>query len=231
MNFLDLVIVGVVLFGGLVGYRKGLINAVIGILSSILSLGIAFATYQNVALILNKDLGLGRIVQSIVRNVLGSESSFLQPLKGNGLEQLQLITNALPVALQKDLNDTFTAIMKSAIGTAINTFGDAITQFLAQKIITVIAFLLIFMVAKLIIGFVAQLLTNNLDRNIVGSMNHSGGFLLGIVASVLFIAIATGFLVPLLTIYSRSTLTQLLNQSLLTPLFAKLYLGLVALFG
>ncbi|HZW82343.1 MAG TPA: CvpA family protein [Candidatus Deferrimicrobium sp.] len=226
MNFLDLVIIGGILLGGLAGYHKGLINSVIGTIATFISLVVAFATYKIFTPILNTQLGVGILIQRILKDTITLPAAKTQPI-GNGdpLNKLSLVTNALPVGLQKEFNQMFTNLLHTAVGTTIKTIGDAITQYFTLLIVSMLAFFIIFIITNLVIRLFGNALTSGFDKNIAGTLNNSGGFVAGSMAAFLFIAILTGFIVPLFALYSP-TLTRLVNESLLTSYFLNVFMAI-----
>ncbi len=233
MNFLDLVIIGALLLGGLTGYRKGLINSIIGVLSSLISFIAAFATYKSLTPVLHVQLGVGKFVQGVIKEsmTIQAQSMQLQPIKGNVLNQIALITNVLPKDLQKEFDSMFVNLMKSAAGTTIKTLSDAVIQYFTLVILSFLTFFLIFIVTKWLLGFLGMALTKNLDRSIIGNANHSGGFVAGTITSLLFVSILMGFLVPLFAIYPQNTFSRLVDQSLLAPYMTKVFTGITYLLG
>lgn len=235
MNFFDLVIVGIVLLGGLAGYRKGLIGAVMGAASSIIAIFIAFSTYKVFSPILSDKFGLGKIIVGILKSVIKLPEIKSEPIVGNGLGQLGVISDLLPQPLRVEFGTMFSNMMDSAISAKIQNVGDAIIQYLSLAVVSMIAFFLIFIVVKLLLGFVSSVISKQFKHGVIGSVNNSGGFIAGAMASILFIAIVLGFLAPLFSFTADKgvlkTLSTLMQDSLLTPLFQKVFSGLSGLLG
>lgn len=235
MNFLDLIIIGVILLGGLAGYRKGLINALIGVAGSLVSLVIAFSTYKTLTPVLAERLGVGKIVGRVLSSSVSLPATKVQSIQGTGLDQLSLVTDLLPKPLQQEFNTLFLDMMKSAVSASIKTVGDAVVQYLTLVVVSMITFFLIFVLSKWILGFVGKVITKSSDRSLFGSLNHSGGFLAGVLASTLFISLVLGFLTPLFSVNMGQgvlkTLSLLAHDSVLTPYLVKLFTGLTHSLG
>jgi uncharacterized membrane protein required for colicin V production len=226
MNFLDLVIIGGLLLGGLAGYHKGLINSVIGTLATFVSLLVAFATHKIFTPILNTQLGVGTFVQKILKETMTLPAAKTQPIgNGNPLDKLSVVTNALPPGLQKEFNQMFTNLIHTAVETTIKTIGDAIIQYFTLVIVSMLAFFIIFIISNIVLHYIGNVLTKGFEKNIVGTINNSGGFIAGGMAAYLFVAILTGFIVPLFALYSP-TLTRLVNESLLTSYFLNVFVAI-----
>lgn len=230
MNFLDLVIIGVILLGGLAGYRKGLINALIGMAGSLVSFVVALGTYKTLTPVLFERLGAGKIVGQVLNSSISLPATAGQSINGTGLDQLSTVTELLPKPLQQEFNVLILETMKSAVSASVETIRDAMLQYLTLAVVSMVTFFLIFLLSKWILGIVGKAITKSIDRSLFGSLNHSGGFLAGVLASTLLIAIVVGFLFPLLSINlgqgALKTLSDLAHDSVLTPYLAKLFTGL-----
>lgn len=93
-NLLDYIIIGILLLSMLTGLRQGLVNALGGILSSLLALLLAFVYYNDCALLAEKSFGLTGIISEFIRQkvpilTISPNSGIL----GHGLFELPLIND------------------------------------------------------------------------------------------------------------------------------------------
>jgi len=230
MNFLDLVIIAILLLGGLAGYRKGLIGALIGVAASLVSLVIAFSTYKALTPVLMERFGVGRLVSEALKSTMVLPAVKAQAIQGNPLDQLAFLTNILPKPLQQEFDSLFAGMMNSAVSSSVKTIGDAVVQYFTTAVVSMIAFSLIFFVSKWLLGVLGKTITRILDRGLTGSLNHTGGFVAGLAAAIILLSIALGILTPLLALDvgpgTVKTMSQLAHNSMLTPLLQKVFVGL-----
>ncbi|MDA8443292.1 MAG: CvpA family protein [Peptococcaceae bacterium] len=224
MNFLDLVIVGLLLLGGLNGYRKGLIKSVVGIVSSFVSILVALATYKIITPMLHSKLGISKLVQKIVNHNSALPVTGVQPLQGNGLSQVAGNTSYLPQNLLSGFNSLFVNFMNSALGKTVHSTQDAMVQYISIVVVSIIAFLIIFVLVNWALRALGTLITKAFDHTFLGSLNHSGGFIIGVAGSVLILSITFAFFLPLVALYvNSSSVTGLIKHSILLPQLNQIY--------
>ncbi len=229
MNLLDLVIVGLLLLGGLAGYRKGLINAAIGLAASFISFVIAFSTYKKLTPVV-ANLGLGKMVQGAVKSVMSLPAAQGQPIKGNGLDQLALLTKLLPKPMQNELDAMFIEMMKSSAGATIKNIGEAMIGYITLVVVSMISFFLIFFICNWLLRFLGKSLTGGIGKGLVGSINSFGGFLAGVAASLLSVSVLFGFSGPIFSFNHGpgllQTFSQLAQTSFLIPYLRQVFTGI-----
>ncbi len=223
MNFLDLIIIGGFLLGGLTGYRKGLINSMIGTVATLISLATAFAGYKVLIPIFNTQFKIEVLVRSMLKNTLTRQTSNIQPI-GNAP-----VVDGLPQGLNSEFNRILMNLLHSVAGSTGKIIGDTIVQYISLLIVSMLSYLTIFILTFIVLRYISKILTKGINTSFIGALNSSGGFIAGALAAFMLIGITTCFIVPLFALYSPS-LRHLANESLLTPIFVNTFVTMNSMF-
>lgn len=226
MNFLDIVIIGLLLLGGLDGYRKGLINSLVSVGSIFVAAIVALIGFKQFIPVIDQKLGFGKVIENLVA------SSFTQSvLASSGSNNpTSVVAGLLPPKVQGTVSDLLNNLYNSTVQLPVHNVGTMLARYFTVLLLGVTAFLIIFAICYAALRIIGKLLTRGLDRTIVGGLNHAGGFLFGAIGAIIMLSIAMTFLTPIISIFGEKTFVGLLQQSVLTPYMLKVFHGLAVFF-
>lgn len=220
MNLLDLIIIAIIGFSIFSGMSKGFTLTVLRLVAFVASALVAYIFYPVVA----------RLLGSTVLSTLGIY------VEGNEYVNDVMLANQPITALSPDSinaaiqNANLPAPFSSALHSNISnqalanqnasTLGDYFDATLANVLLGIIAFLIIFLLVRLILGIVIRATDSVTRLPVLKQFNSLLGGALGLVRGVLFI-FALFMLVPILTlILPADTVMPYINGSLLAPFFS-----------
>ncbi len=220
MNLLDLIIIAIIGFSIFSGMSKGFTLTVLRLVAFVASALVAYIFYPIVA----------RLLGSTVLSTLGIY------VEGNEYVNDVMLANQPITALSPDninaaiQNANLPAPFGSALHSNISnqalanqnasTLGDYFDATLANVLLGIIAFLIIFLLVRLILGIVIRATDSVTRLPVLKQFNSLLGGALGLVRGVLFI-FALFMLVPIFTlILPPDTVMPYINGSLLAPFFS-----------
>jgi len=202
LNYVDIAIAIVFLFSCWKGYKTGLIRNALKLLASAAGLVCAYFFSAPLAEFLETQFGthtairdeVGRAVATIVSRAGGDPLGSNNPLGTimQQLAQLNLPTAALQM-LEHQLQSASQAILNSFLGNVPELIGD----FLATMLINSIIFIAIMTLANLL-GNVLYWFLRDVLRIAGRGVDSFGGMLLGFLQSLVIVALALAFAVPIL---------------------------------
>ncbi|MCM1565986.1 MAG: CvpA family protein [Dehalobacter sp. 4CP] len=170
MNTFDYVMLALLVLGGLIGFRKGLITGLSRFIGKIAAIGIAVFFYKPFL--------------NLLEPVLGLEAK-LEPKIGNFLTKI-----AESKASGTDPYGAADSIRQSMIGQA--------TPVLTDYVLKIGAVLLLFILAACIINLIIALVITPIAKNL-SFINRGGGLLFGLLSTFVVISLVLGLFSPLLS--------------------------------
>jgi len=211
MNALDIIILGVIVLFGFIGYRKGLVRTVYRVVSLFVALFVARMLYPHVARMLNQTTIFPRIQESIA-NTLNLEGVVNEHTAQRGEEIISALP--LPYMFQSLLHynnrpDVF-AILQ------VGTIEDYITGFFANMIVNGIAMFIVFVLVLIVLSFIGNLLDIVSMLPVISTMNRAGGLAIGLamgvavawIGIVAFMLFGTGVYPNIYTMLEESVIAQ-----------------------
>jgi len=166
-NALDMCILVILVISGLVGYKRGFINAVAGIISTVAGLVIACVYRNPAADFLEEHLG----VVSTLTNIL----------------EKRLLTST-GLADQSGLFSSLSFVKEGMV-----YLHQQITE-IAFLLVAAVCFLLLYTISSQFLKLMAILLEKALPRLILGHMNRAGGLVLILAQNIIIMAFLSGVL-------------------------------------
>lgn len=165
LNTVDYVIIFVILLFGLLGWKKGFMKSLVGIISLVASIIIAWLLYPIVSDILT-GFGFKEVIGNMVLGSLGSVEA----------------PGANETVLPKFIAD---AILKTQ--TDINT---GISSYVADVILSIISFVFVLVIARIIIQIGLTILNIFSKLPVVSTLNHLTGLSLGLIKGTVIMYLA-----------------------------------------
>lgn len=212
MNYVDIVLGGILVLGAIAGFRQGLVRALGGFVGSIATVVLALVGAPALAGWFNQKWQLA--------TKLSGWFPLLHPAGGQPLTPNSQVPDWL----------------KSYVGTYVMP-PRPVSHGLADFLVTALAFIIILAVA----GYLLRLVIGLVDRGIrfapAGFLNAWGGALAGLVTTALSMAVLVGLVLPFLTSPRGSAMglgpevTAQLHHSTVLPYLIQIFSWLVAQIG
>ncbi|MBE5822109.1 MAG: CvpA family protein [Clostridiales bacterium] len=191
---IDIILILIILLGAFLGYKKGLINEVFGIIGIFLAIILAMLSYKTIVRNIIPKTGLDKTVYTIVEQKFKDTENALDT-SINIPENLQTYFDANVIINQTSSNN----IEKTS-----NFIVNAITI-----VLLIIIYYIIIMIIKMLLNKVA-------DLPILSSINGIGGAVVGIVKNMIIVLIILTLLSFYSTIGKANFITQNINNSIIT---------------
>lgn len=180
--------IGVLLFTGYTGYRRGFIKEIVSFFFVFLALALAWTINPYVNTFLMEKASLYEKIQESCRDFSGSQNV----AEGNGgdeeTEDSLISQLPLPEILQKNLTANNTEEAYQYL--AVDTFGDYISEYLARAIINGLSYLIAYALANLILRVAMLILDMIAGLPLISGANRLTGGIVGVAKGILFIWIA-----------------------------------------
>jgi uncharacterized membrane protein required for colicin V production len=222
LNWLDLIILLVLLGGAWGGFRRGLILTAGGLLGFLGGIWLAGQYYHSAAQFLGIKLGMdnlfARVLAPFTANIPTATSTIRLFTTGS--------SKGFPASLWMPVSNA-----------QVGIYGSTMARSLALAIVNVIAFLLIMLLVSWLVMMVASFLSRTVHLLMLGGVDRLGGVGLGLVTRVLELAVIIGLLTPIVLGLSVGipeqggllrSFSQAWHSSLLIPLFNGTWNALVA---
>jgi uncharacterized membrane protein required for colicin V production len=193
MNIVDGVIIALLIIGGFNGFRRGLLSSILGILSLVGALAVAYFLGQQAQGLLELFQVNTMIEQFLNTSVFINNSLFETNLSDSNVIQM--------------IQDGLTAIgMPSFITDALNTFindlnqplGEALAEGLTNLAMLVLSFVLVYFIARLVITLVLKSIVKIVkDNKISSSVDKILGLLFGLLRTTVFIMVVISALMAI----------------------------------
>lgn len=180
--------IGVLLFTGYTGYRRGFIKEIVSFFFVFLALALAWTINPYVNTFLMEKTSLYDKIQESCCEFSGSQDV----TEGNGMDEEtedSLISQLpLPKILQKNLtvNNTEEAYQYLAV----DTFAEYVSEYLARAIINGLSYLIAYALANLILRVVMLILDMIAGLPLISGANRLTGGVVGVAKGIVFIWIA-----------------------------------------
>lgn len=201
MNIVDLLIILILLFGALNGYRKGLLGSLVGLCSSLIAIVVAFKSYGLLSLWFDDKFQLSYKVKLFLQehiNLPQAVSNFsLDNIHPPDLAQA-VSSLDLPLQLKEHL-----ILYLQGLDTSLQLqgyLGDIFHDFLTGIVVKGLAFLIIYLLISKGLIFISALFRQLTKDTFLQTCDQWGGLFVGLLLTVLTITIFTGVLIPLLNV-------------------------------
>lgn len=209
---IDMIILLILIIFAIVGYKKGLIQSVITLCSSIVALVLSFVVYPA----LNMILKITPLYTNIYNGVFTKVES-IDFGKGIQTQGNAIVNNItwLPEFLTEQIKNNNNTAMYEALG--VTNIQEYVSTYVANMINSLIAILLTWFLLKIILVAVLRLIGSIIEHiPVVSSFNRGGGFILGLIKGLLTLSII-GLIIPLfITLPASQELSQAIEASTIT---------------
>lgn len=203
MNAIDFIIIIFLFLGVYNGYNKGLVGSLAGLFSNVLGLIVGARYYGDLGSWLNTQYSLSTKLQQYFHDhLILPQAVFQFNLDKTPLPDL--IESLDNVSMPEMLRDHMLIYIQE-LQTGINSIsgiklGEIVHQYLASALVSILAFLLIWLVMANGIMLIAGLYRRFTKESFIGSIDRFWGAIMGGLVSALIITVLVGLFSPLLTV-------------------------------
>lgn len=216
MNVIDIVILVVIVLSALQGYRKGLIIGLGQFVGIIIGFLVASLEYANVLKWLEQTFPLQSWLEPVIyKLVLPSLQSQTETLTQQSIERFLEIIPA-------ELRNSFVSgnMIEGSAATMTQGYIEQaarnISGFLTEKILALLAFVLVFFVIMIIAQIIITILFAPFGI-FKGAVNRGGGLLFGGLCAFLSLAVISGIFLPIIKLDAQNSGLMLMQQSIFLP--------------
>ncbi|HWQ79165.1 MAG TPA: CvpA family protein [Anaerovoracaceae bacterium] len=195
--WVDAIIVSILVYGVIQGFRRGFVRTFLHAAGWILSVVLGFVWYPHVIGFLKENTGYydtirGKIAERIAENAAGVTDSAL---------------TGIPEVI-RDLLD-------NAINSLTGAIADTLSVSLTNLIFNIIGFLTVVIAIKIIFMFITLLFSKEKRGGVIGGMDGFLGLFAGALKGILIVYILLALMVPVLSLSGSTFLTDQLDGSVL----------------
>jgi len=233
LNLIDLLLIVFLLLGIIKGYKKGLLNSLVGLCSSILGLFIAIKTHSYfVEWLEAKYQYASKLSHYFEQRLALSEAVSELPIGTAPLSESSTAaweSLQLPEVLKAQLLEFSQGMGEKFRQAAEASIGDVLYLFLANIVINLLAIILIWFVINKGLCLLSYFFTSLTKDTFLGSINRIGGVCIGLLIRVLILTIIIGLCSPLLNIAPHtepsflSAVLMTISEAQLIPSFTTLF--------
>jgi len=169
MNTFDIIILVLLILGGIVGFKKGLITGIFKFIGKIAAIVVAFVFYRPFLTLLESTIGLRALVEPRI------EKFVLKILEGKAATGQYGTSQSL---LQPVVNQA--------------------TTVMTDYFLNIAAILILFILATIIINLLIAVIIKPLAKNL-SIVNRGGGLAFGVLGTAVVLCLLVGFLNPFLS--------------------------------
>jgi Colicin V production protein. len=230
MNVIDILILVVILISAWQGYSKGLITGLGKFVGIIIGFLVASLEYLNVLKWLEQIFPLQSLLQPVINKlVLPSLQSQTGVITQQSIDKLIAM---LPAELRNFLASS--NIIEGSAATMTQGYIEQVSQnvsgFLTEKILALLAFVLVFFVIVIIVQIIVTALFAPFGI-FKGAVNRGGGLLFGGLCAFLSLAVISGIFLPVFKIDTQNSGLMLIQQSFFLPYLLQTFQMLSQVFS
>ena len=222
MNLIDYIIIGIVGVSVLFGFYRGFVSSVLNVGGGLLAFALSFVLYPRLA---GAIQGNDELVRTLLHYTDASNRLGDLNLAVTNVVQLgqQGIAEVLgKVSLPAPLNTLLEANLSNQVYAAsgISTVSDYVSQTVVQASINILCFLASFVILYILLAIVINAIKAVFRLPLLKQLDWLAGGVFGFLRGLL-ICLAAFTLVPLvLTIVPVDFVTEMIDESVLAPLFS-----------
>lgn len=232
MNLIDLLLIISLLLGLIKGFRKGLLNSLVGLFSCLIGFFVALKSYFYLVKWLEVKFQLTvKLAQYFEKRLVLSET--VSQLEIGTLPIADVSTSIdglpLPEMLRMQLFDFMQKIGEQISQNAEACLGDVLYLFLAEFVLKILVIILIWFVVDKGLMFFSRFLTKLTENTFIGALNKVGGVCIGLLIRVLILTIVIGLISPLFSLVQHtepsflSAVLKTMGEARLVPYFTALF--------
>lgn len=207
MNWLLAVVIGIVIYFGIQGRRRGFIRTVFTLFSLIIALVLTYTLSPYISKALQKSEKIQGYVTKTVETVIKTEKEETVSDQVEYIDGLNLPKSLKTALIENNNKEVYTAF-------AVKSFQDYVNHYVVYLIMNALSFILTLMIIKILLFVAVKMLDILSKLPIINGLNKSAGLLVGILHGFIVVWVLCIFL----TVFSGTEwgirLYTMINESL-----------------
>ncbi|MCT4597037.1 MAG: CvpA family protein [Vallitalea sp.] len=216
MNWLDIVVVGIIAINAIISYRRGFIKTIFSFVSLIISIFLTMHIYPHVSEFLIKHTG---VYESLKTSIMGlfhldnvSENMASAGDQINFINQLKIPEQFKNILISNNNNEVYSLLN-------VNDIGEYIAGLIATLIINIISFLVVFIVVSIVVKLFVNLIDLVSKLPVLHQINKMGGLIVGTIIGVIIVWILCLGISLMSTNPNFEQINEMLNISVVAKYF------------
>ena len=205
MNWMDIVVVAVLIITSIEGYIKGFIMSFIGIASWIIAGVCAMKFYKPTAEYIIANTSIYDKINDVIKDKFTLAASTPSGELNSDIFSF--------IKLPKIFESILIPPESSSVG---NLIGNTVGEMVSKLMIDIISVILVFLAVKIILYIAAVILDKFAQLPVINLMNRLAGLLFGLLKGGIIISVVLALLVPIISIVPGDALAQTLEASIIT---------------
>ena len=198
----DIIIIVIIALSVVIGMIRGFANTIIGFVSIILSILIAFFLCNPVASLLSKVTEIDESIYNKVEAII--------PMSDTDI-QIDINSNSIPETVQNAIDNTMTEA-ENGINKKKNEIVNSVATSITNNIMSAIAFVGLFALVRLVLLGITEIAK---QQDFIERVDKIMGFLLGLLRGILIVYVALGVLKVCEVMLKSDTIVDNINQSII----------------
>lgn len=185
---LDVAVCIILLIFGGIGYKKGFLKGIVGLLGTFIAFFIAYSFTDDLLTLLNKNFDWSTSMTAWIEGMLVDKAGFDLPMS-----EENLVRALGKMGLPGFLSNMIIKILGGITDIEGITVAQAVASALSGLLLTAIVGIALFLICAIILNLLAMALSSLFDKiAVLGMLNHILGFLLGAFKALIYVYIVIG---------------------------------------
>lgn len=187
INVLDVTSVIILIIGGLIGYKRGLVLSVFSAFSWIISMILSSTFYPEMSKWIREKTEIFDNVKMWIINTVDFSSIFsdvtteaTRNIQSKQIESMNLPQNLINSFLENNNPEVYIAL-------GVDNFEEYISSFVANGIINILAFVIVFIIIMSIVKLMGETLNFVAKLPVINTFNKFGGVIAGLIPAIMII--------------------------------------------
>ena len=201
----DIIIIVIIALSVVIGMIRGFANTIIGFVSIILSILIAFFLCNPVASLLSKVTEIDESIYNKVEAII--------PMSDTDI-QIDINSNSIPETFQNAIDNTMNEA-ENGINKKKNEIVNSVATSITNNIMSAIAFVGLFALVRIVLLGIMIVTEIAKQQDFIERVDKIMGFLLGLLRGILIVYVALGVLKVCEVMLKSDTIVDNINQSII----------------
>lgn len=210
MNWLLMVVVGIIIYYGVQGKRRGFIRTIFSLCSLMIALVLTYTLSPYISKTLHNNDKVYQYISTTVDKVIKAEKEDTVSNQVEYIEGLKLPKSLKKALIENNNKEVYTAF-------AVKSFGDYVNNYLVYLVINAMSFVITLFLIRILLLIMANGLDVLSKLPLINGLNKSAGLLVGILHGLIVIWVLCIVLTSFsgtawgMELYSQINMSQILT--------------------
>lgn len=199
----DLVVVAILILNIIIGYKKGLVNAIFSICAFLIAIAATFILYKPVSNIIINNTEIEQKIKEVIINNNTNEKN---------AENTQNQDNSEKINIQQYIDNAIKDVAESAKEETTELVADTI----ANKGVQILTWIVLFVGIRIVLMVLKFLIEGITELPIIKQFNQVGGLAYGILKGLIIIYLLLTIMFLVISINGNGAIAEAINNSHIT---------------